>query len=416
MRSNPTIFLMRKISCLAAVVITHLPFAASQACEKSPQRTCDLSQVVGVQTISAPYRLTEEPALIEMGKAVRELGSDTLKLSVSAKYSELYHIPQNPRIKSVRDLVASDASFKTVLNMPFRHVMLWLYPFSDSLDQLHQGKMSQKQSDLIYREIYDVTAYLLKTYAETGKSFYLGNWEGDWHTVKGYDQATDPSADTLANMRDWLLLREKAVSDARRDTPHRGVNVFFYVEINHVRKAMKEGRPAIVNRVLPHIKTDFVSYSSYDVSKSALKKGGAAGRSELFEALDYIEKHLPPSDIPGKRVMIGEYGVTLESVRDPAIQAKQVAQLMSWALEWGCPFVLYWQLYCNEINPQTQKHRGYWLIDDHGVKQPVWHLHHDFLQRSQTWTETFQKQHHRVPNQSEYNKAALEWVRDSASP
>ncbi|MFM2171291.1 MAG: hypothetical protein RI957_1520, partial [Verrucomicrobiota bacterium] len=260
------------------------------------------------------------------------------------------------------------------------------------------------------REIYDFTAYLLTTYAGTGKSFYLGNWEGDWHTVKGYDQATDPAPDTLANMRDWLLLREKAVSDARRDTPHRGVNVFFYVEINHVRKAMKEGRPAIVNRVLPLIKTDFVSYSSYDVSKSAMRKGGDAGRSELFEALDYIEKHLPPSDIPGKRVMIGEYGVTLESVRDPAIQAKQVAQLMSWALEWGCPFVLYWQLYCNEINEKTGKHRGYWLIDDEGRKQPVWYLHHEFLQKSTAWIAAYKKQHGQPPSQIEYNKAAIEWI------
>lgn len=407
---------MRNMFCLAAVVITHWPFAASQACEKPPQRPCGFSQVVGVQTISAPYRLTPEPALIEMAKAVRELGSDTLKLSVSAKYPELYHIPQNPRIKSVRDLVASDDSFKTVLGMPFHHLMLWLYPFSDSLSQLHEGKMSPKQNDLIYREIYDFTAYLLKTYTGTGKSFYLGNWEGDWHTVKGYDQATDPTPGTLTRMRDWLLLREKAVSDARRDTPHQGVNVFFYVEINHVRKAMKEGRPAIVNRVLPHIKTDFVSYSSYDVTKAAMRTGGEEGKRQFFEALDYIEKHLPPSDMRGKRVMIGEYGVTLEAVCDPAIQAKQVAQLMSWALEWGCPFVLYWQLYCNEINPQTHKHRGYWLIDDHGVKQPVWHLHHDFLRQSQTWSEVFRKQHHRAPNQSEYNKAALEWVREWAAP
>jgi hypothetical protein len=346
-----------------------------------------------------------------MAKAVRELGSDTLKLSVSAKYPELYHIPQNPRIKSVRDLVASDDSFKTVLGMPFHHLMLWLYPFSDSLSQLHEGKMSPKQNDLIYREIYDFTAYLLKTYTGTGKSFYLGNWEGDWHTVKGYDQATDPTPGTLARMRDWLLLREKAVSDARRDTPHQGVNVFFYVEINHVRKAIKEGRPAIVNRVLPHIKTDFVSYSSYDVTKAAMRTGGEEGKRQFFEALDYIEKHLPPSDMRGKRVMIGEYGVPLESVPDPAIQAKQVAQLMSWALEWGCPFVMYWQLYCNEINPQTHKHRGYWLIDEQGVKQPVWHLHHDFLRQSQAWTAAFRKQHHRDPLQSEYNQAALEWIR-----
>lgn len=378
--------------------------------KKTPPPEAGLSLVIGTQIINAHYHFTEEPALIEMAKAVKELGSDTLKISVSPKYPKLYHIPQDPEIKSARDLISREPSFKAVFDMPFRNIMFWLYPFSDSLKQFRTGKLPQAEADKIYQEIYDVTAYLLQTYTGSGKSFYIGNWEGDWHTIEGLDKKADPTPEALQIMREWLLLREKAISDARRDTAHSGVNVYFYVEINQVKKAMKEGRPAIVNQVLPHIKTDFVSYSSYDVTKGAMKEGGEAGRKQFFEALDYIEKNLPPSDIKGKRVMIGEYGVTFESVRDPQIQANRVAELMQWSLEWGCPFVLYWQLYCNEINERTQKNRGYWLIDDKGVKQPVWYLHQNFLTKANAWVNDYSKRHGRLPSQVEYNAAAVEWL------
>jgi hypothetical protein len=409
--SPPT---MPKIHCGIRILLTSLlslcGISVSNADEKTPGRQPALSLVLGTQIISAPYRFTKEPALLEMAKAVRELGSDTLKLSVSPKYPELYHIPKDPQIKSARDLISKEPSFKAVFDMPFRNILLWVYPFSDSLKHFRSGKLAQAEADKIYQEIHDFTAYLLTTYSGSGKSFYLGNWEGDWHTLVGQDKTEDPTPESLAIMREWLLLREKAISDARRNTPHTEVNVYFYVEINLVKKALKEGRPAIVNQVLPHIKTDFVSYSSYDVTKSAMREGGEAGRKQFFEALDYIEKNLPPSDIKGKRVMIGEYGVTLESVRDPQVQAKQIAELMKWSLEWGCPFVLYWQLYCNEINEHTQKHRGYWLIDDKGVKQPVWHLHHDFLKKANAWVSDYTKQHGHPPRQAEYQAAAVPWL------
>jgi hypothetical protein len=370
----------------------------------------DLRRVIGTQIISAEYRFTQEPALIEMAKAVQALGSDTLKISVSPRYPELYHIPRDPEIKTLRDLVSREPSFKAVFAMPFRHVMFWLYPFSDKLKHLQTGRLSQANADKIYREIYDLTAYLLKTYSGSGKSFYLGNWEGDWHTLAGYDKTADASPQVLQNTRQWLLLREKAISAARRDTPHAAVQVYFYVEINQVKKAMSEGRPAIVNQVLPHIKVDYVSYSAYDVTNEAMKAGGEQGRRQVHEALDFIEKHLPPSEIKGKRVFIGEYGVTYESVRDPQMQANRSAALMRWGLEWGCPFVLYWQLYCNEINEHTQKHRGYWLIDDQGRKQPTWHLHHDFLRKANAWVKDFSLREGRPPTQAEYSKAALGWL------
>lgn len=380
------------------------------------EREAPFSLVVGTQVIGPKYQFTDQPALTEMAKAIEELGSDTLKLSVSRKYDKVYHIERDPRIKSVRDLVSMEPSFKAAFDMPFRNIMFWLYPFSDTLKSFRKGSISQAESDQIYREIYDFTAYLLKTYSGSGKSFFIGNWEGDWHTIPGFDAKLAPTPEALEAMRNWLILREKAVSDARRDTAHSGVNVYFYVEINLVSKAMTEDRPSIVNKVLPHIKADFVSYSSYDISNKAMKAGGEKGRKQLFDALDYIEKHLPESDIPGKRVMIGEYGLTLESLDDGEQQRMHTADLMKWGLEWGCPFVLYWELYCNEINERTGEHRGHWLIDDKGVKQPVWHLHREFLGKANAYVDAYRKEKGRLPSQAEYNAAATTWISAERKP
>ncbi len=44
--------------------------------------------------------------------------------------------------------------------------------------------------------------------------------------------------------------------------------------------------------------------------------------------------------------------------------------VMRAGLKWGCPFVLYWEMYNNEVTPDGRQ-RGFWLIDDHGIKQPV---------------------------------------------
>lgn len=380
----------------------------------SAERVVPFSLTIGTQAIGTTYQHTDGPLLVEMASAIREMGSDTLKISVSPQYHRLYRINPDPTIKSARDLISKEPAFQTVFDMPFRNIMLWLYPFSDTKTKFRTGKFRQGEADRIYREIHDFTAHILTTYSGTQKSFFIGNWEGDWHTFAGRDKTADPKPEILEGMREWFLIREKAVADARRDTPHHGVNVYFYVEINQVAKAMREGRPALVNKVLPHIKTDYVSYSSYDVTNLAMRTGGDKGRAMLFEALDYIEKHLPESDLPGKRVMIGEYGVTYRPLRDSKIQRQRTAELMRWGLEWGCPFILYWQLYCNELVKAGDANRGFWLIDDKGVKQPVWHLHHDFLKKANAYVTDYQSRNGRLPNQAEYHQAAIEWLKIEA--
>jgi hypothetical protein len=377
------------------------------------QRNAPFSLSVGTQSIGVRYQFTEDTALVESAKEIAALGSDTLKIALTSKYVDDYLMEPDFEIQSVLDLVQKKPSFLQVMDMPFRNVMLWVYPFCDSKAALSGGEMSDADASAIYQEMYEFTAYLLKRYSGSGKSFFLGNWEGDWHLQnEKYDYDLDPKPEAIAGAIKWFRLREKAIADARRDTAHEDVEVYYYIELNHVAKSMDHNKPSIVNQVLPHIRTDYVSWSSYDVTKSAALLGGEKGRERVFQALDYIEAHLPDSDVPGKRVLIGEYGFELSSFKDAETQRKYTAAIMKWCLEWGCPFVLYWELYCNEIEPATGKHRGYWLIDDKGDKQPVWFLHKEFLAKANAFVEQYQKEHGVLPDQATYNRTAATWIEE----
>ena len=372
-----------------------------------------VSMAVGTQSIGVRYKFSSAGAVEESAQQIAALGSDTLKIALTPNYAKDYMIERDAKISSLMDLMRARPEFERAMDQPFRNIMLWVYPFSDSKSAFATGMIGEAEAEKVYREIYDLTAHLLKRYSGSGKTFFLGNWEGDWHTLQeNYDYNLDPTPEAIQGAIRWFKLRERAVSDARRDTPHTDVKVYFYIELNHVRKAMEHDRPAIVNRVLPHIRTDFVSWSSYDVTKPAAALGGDAGRALVFRALDYIEAHLPPSEVPGKRVFIGEYGFELVAYQDAELQRRYTASIMKWALQWGCPFVLYWELYCNEVEPATGKSRGYWLIDDQGVKQPVWFLHQEFLTRGQKYLEDYRAKHGTLPSQATYNQMAASWIED----
>jgi hypothetical protein len=365
----------------------------------------------GTQSIGVRYQFTEDCAVLESAKQIAALGSDTLKIAFTPKYEDDYKLEANPKIQTMLDLAEQVPSFYEAMDMPFRNIMLWIYPFSDSQQAFWTGTIDEVEADAVYAEIYEFTVMLLKRYSGSGKSIFLGNWEGDWHVMReNYDYSLDPEPEAIAGAIEWFKLREKAVADARRDTPHEDVEVYFYIELNHVGKSMDDDRPTIVNKVLPYIRTDYVSWSSYDVTKPAALLGGEAGRARVFDALDYIEAHLPESDIPGKRVMIGEYGFELVSFKDKELQLKYTASIMKWSLEWGCPFILYWELYCNEIEPSTGEHRGYWLIDDHGDKQPVWFFHKEFLTKANAFVAEYQTTHGHLPTQEVYNREAATWI------
>jgi hypothetical protein len=388
--------------------------------------------IVGTQTIGATYQFTEESVLVETAQAIIDMGSNILKFTMGRGYermmlkpskaaypetmqyllnqgSDARDVPRinfpgasptapagNPNIRTLTDLARLDPSYRRVFEMPFAYYVIWTYAFTPGWWLKGFSAEDQKKE---YREIYAFVEHLLKTYSGTGKTFFLGHWEGDWHLRPDLNKETDAGVtpESLQGMTDWLNTRQRAIDDAKRDTPHHGVQVYHYTEVNLVSTVSMDGRPSVTNRVLPRTNVDFVSYSSYDSLDDIQNK--------IPRALDYIEAKLPPKPgIAGKRVFIGEYGFAAHTYSEPE-RDRLSRQVMRIGLEWGCPFVLCWQMYNNEFRNGVEN--GYWLIDNHGVKQPVWHTLADFYRDARRYVTDCKRRTGRLPEEAEFRRFAI---------
>ncbi|WP_242157510.1 hypothetical protein [Aestuariivivens sediminis] len=375
--------------------------------------------VIGTQTVGSKYKFTEESMLVETAIEIKNMGSNLLKFSMHPRYcTENYGLPKNDAITSLTKLASLEPSMKTVLDMDFKYYHIWTYGFSQYTPEPPGEKDDTAQikfidgypkhyEEALYKELYEFTTYLLKTFNGSGKVFYLGNWEGDWHLRSDYDRTKPANEKTIEGMVRWAKVRQKAIDDAKRDTQYKNVSVYYYIEVNLVTKAIKEPDAKVVaNTVVRTVNPDYVSYSSYDAtnpykSEVSLKKG-------LQRSLDYLEAQLSPKEgIPaGKRVWIGEYGNP--SIKyDDKVQNQRSIWTIKAALEWGTPFILYWEMYNNEIELETGEQIGYWLIDDQGKKQPIWYTHHNFYKESKNYVEDYLQTNGELPGFDDFREKAL---------
>jgi hypothetical protein len=357
--------------------------------------------VLGTQNIGATYHFTDQTTLVEGARKIYEMGSNMLKIGLTPQYVNFgYASSKDLKITSLTELVRDEPSYRQVFNMPFAYYFMWTYCFHTyGRITPWNGPMAPDVLAKEYREIYDLTAFLLTTYNGSGKTFFLGNWEGDWHLLSGTPPDKKPKwertarAEAVPGMIDWLNTRQKAVDDAKRDTPHHNVQVYHYLEVNLVQKGLK-GERCVARDVLPHTHVDYVSYSSYDSLK-----GDVA--SDLAAALSYIESNLPPKDgIPNKRVFIGEYGYGSGS---PADIDQRCRNVMKTALQWGCPFILYWELYDNELTKEG-KQKAFCLIDSQNVKLPLYYTHQHFYEQAKEYVRDFKNKQGHPPDADAFHR------------
>jgi hypothetical protein len=406
LKSNRNVFAFPLAMCGALLFMQSAVTLAEDA-HPSPTNAVDsYNYVIGTQTFGPTYQFTHEDPLLETAQAIQKLGSTVIKFGLHRGYAgyekstgKMGNVHEaNPNIHSLTELVRDEPTHRKVLDMPFSNYVLWAHTFANDADW-RNGFPEEKQRTE-YKEMYDLTHYLLTEYNNTGKTFFLGHWEGDgWlrNSVKPENDILVTPARTQA-MIDWLNTRQRAIDDAKRDTPHQNVQVWHYTEVNHVKLAM-EGRPALVNKVLPFTHVDYVSYSSYDT---------AYDPELLKKALSFIESQLPAKEgFTGKRVFIGEFG--FPSIRySPEQQDHKSRGVLRAALQWGCPFALYWEMYNNEIDPRGQL--GFWMIDDKAAEQPIYHTYQTFYKRARDYVSEFQKQHGRLPTLAEYEPEAAKFL------
>lgn len=366
--------------------------------------------VLGTQTIGPNYGFTNKTRLVETAERIAAMGSNILKFSMGRRYcGDQYHLPRRDDVRTLVDLASKEPSVKGVLDMPFAYYHIWAYPFAGGTS-FKDGLPDDKRRRT-YDEIHALAVHLLTTYRGTGKTFLLGHWEGDWHLHQDYNPRRDPAPAAIRGMIDWLNVRQRAIDDAKRKVNADNVHLYHYTEVNLVQKAIKGGK-CLTNNVLPETDVDYVSYSSYDTTNP---HKGDVGRP-LHEALDYIESKLAKKKGLGpRRVFIGEYGIPLVHAGSPQKQDAYARDVCLAALEWGCPFVLYWQMYCNEkMGPD--RYRGFWLVDDHNRIQPFYHTlrtYHADMKRAVAEIKTTRR---RPPTDVELRELALGLMREKSSP
>ena len=399
-------------------------FGSKKATRNFDKQIAEFNYVIGTQTVGAKYKFTSETNLVETAKAIREMGSNVIKMSMGPRYWwENYDIPQDKNIRSLTDL-ANEKNMKEVLNMNFKYYQIWTYEFSQYTPEPAGQKKDENQIQFInglsdydsircYREVYDFAAHLLKTYSGTGKVFYLGNWEGDWHLRWDYDRNKPANPKTIEGMTRWFRVRQKAIDDAKRNTPHKNVSLFYYIEVNLSDLAVA-GKECVTNSILPYVNPDYVSFSSYTATNPPATE--IEMEKTLTEHLNYIESKIKPKvGIAGKRLFIGEYGwpelgtySNEPAVRTPEQVNERAKWVMKTALKWGCPFILWWEMYNNELI-KNDVNKGFWLINDKGVKTPLYYTHQKFYQDSKAWLKNYTFKYKKMPSEEEFRKAAIKF-------
>jgi hypothetical protein len=184
------------------------------------------------------------------------------------------------------------------------------------------------------------------------------------------------------------------------DTTGSDLQVYYCLKLNLVRDAIA-GKPRTANAILPTTRVDYVSYSAYD---SLLPNP----EQKLPETLDRLQSQIKSKDgISGKRVFIGEYSFPADRYT-PQEQDNLSRRVMRVGLEWGCPCVLYWEMYNYEVRDGRQ--RGFWLIDNEGRKQPVYFTLQKYYEETRVWVSDFLDRRHRLPSSMEFGQAAVRWL------
>lgn len=327
---------------------------------------------LGVAHIGGLYSFSEADYLNEGAVTVRSLGAQCIKVSLSLDTDnpspKLYPFHSQWPAVATLEALAATPYYRALFARDFETFILTAFRPGRPAGYWRDGFTAEDEQ--AEEECFaSLTRHLLRTYAHTRKTFILQNWEGDWALRGSFDPATRPTPVAIGAMVRWLTARQRGVARARAEFPSPGARVFHACEVNLVRQAMERGEPSVTTDVLPHLEVDLASYSAWDTKDSPTRFG---------EALAFIAGHKRPTEPFGRHgVYVGEFGLP-ESEATPVLVLERTTQLLAVAQRFGCPYAVYWQLYCNEPikkpPQQNSDYKGFWLVRPDGTRSPVCQL------------------------------------------
>ena len=288
------------------------------------------NQILGVHVIGGKYKFSDLHHDVDGAKELSKLGSKIIKINFT-------------------DINL----FDEIASMDFDYIFLWYK--NPKLNDCINHEVVKKEMEYIVNHIYS-------KYGNTSKSFFIGHWEGDWllnPPINQYNSCEKIKADRFI---EYLNIRQDVLDEIKKKNTDKSVKIFHYTELNRTIDYLDNSLDRFVNMVLPYVNTDFVSYSAYDIQNLSEER--------IHEVLSFMESKMQKKEIEGypKRIFIGEFGAPAIMFNfDELLHKKYNMNIIKKFLSYGVPFIIYWELYNNEIE-ENGTHRGFWLIDDKGKK------------------------------------------------
>ncbi len=327
---------------------------------------------LGVAHIGGLYSFSKTDYLNEGAAAAHAIGARCIKVSLSLDTdnpsSKLYPFHSQWPAVATLDALAATPYYRALFAREFDTFILTAFRSGRSAGYW-RDRFSSEDEQAEEECFAALTRHLLRTYAQTRKTFILQNWEGDWALRGSFDPATKPTPAATAAMIRWLAARQRGVARARAEFATGGARVFHACEVNLVRQAQVQGEPGVTTDVLPQVPVDLASYSAWDTKDSP---------AQFAAALAFIAKHKRRTEPFGEHgVYVGEFGLP-ESEATPQLAFERTRALLAEARRFGCPYAVYWQLYCNEPTTKPPKmnadYKGFWLVRPDGTRSPVCRL------------------------------------------
>ncbi len=381
---NTKRFLLVLVICFSSLILSGCLESQQNNQMLSKEKT--LPDTIGCTHVRGRYYLTQKDFLNEGADQLLEMGTRVIKVWLhNASETPAVMYPYNSDWPEFSSLVqcAQHHYWKELFNKPFTTYIIQVMAITDHEDDYYWlDGFEDNQLEEIEQQMYELAKHLLTQYRDTGKTFIFSNHETDWHLKKANKFDVETPVHVLDNTVKWFTARQEGVNRAREEFGMNGVRVFHSAEVVNVVKSMKEGQLNVVNYVLPKVKLDLISYSAWDSTVI----GGLHEKEEIGQALDYIAKNAIDSEYFGnKNVFIGEYGVPEQEWGQEALMTV-TKNVVEEGLEWGCPYIVHWQLYCNEPKEgveipswELDDFRGFWLIRPDGSKTKAYNYFEDIL-------------------------------------
>ncbi len=320
---------------------------------------------LGSTHVAGRYYFTTDNYLHEGATQILRTGMRTIKVYLSPG-GYPYNSTWPPSFSS-NVAMAQHPYYQALFAMPFKTFVMTCYSTVDANGNYWWFGVNQTQLAAERQQFYELAKHFLITYRGTGKTFVLSHWEGDWSLRGTTDQspAFDPPQYRCQYMAAWLNARQDGVDQARAEVADTDVKVYHAPEMNLLDLAM-QGRPTVTNNVLPSTHCDLVSCSAWDIVSGA-------NATHINNALNYLASKMPDRPPYGNgNVYIGEFGWP-EISAGTSWSTTVIKTGTQAALNWGCPWVIYWQIYDNECDADPQSNsdcRGFWMIRRDGSLAP----------------------------------------------